>query len=232
VNNRTDGDSMTDEDNKTLIEEMRSVKMLLILQAMATGCQQKHVAAAHVYGACESLKLCTLCTRGFCSLSQLRHRLPCRTKLFIAQATGELCSSPIPNRERIDHESTPQPPAGDGRAGAAGANAADGRAQPRPDGFAIGGGALRRRNRQDRRSWRRGPLPRPEMAGGRDCVPCRLDVFAPPSRRFARLGTRKPARSITRPSRVSTKSSARLGVGPRGYSSRRTQRPCAFASCE
>jgi DNA-binding transcriptional regulator LsrR (DeoR family) len=27
-------------------EELRSVKMLLILQALATGCQQKHIAAA------------------------------------------------------------------------------------------------------------------------------------------------------------------------------------------
>jgi DNA-binding transcriptional regulator LsrR (DeoR family) len=31
---------------KSLVEEMRSIKMLLILQAMALGCQQKHVAAA------------------------------------------------------------------------------------------------------------------------------------------------------------------------------------------
>jgi len=30
----------------TLIEEIRSVKMLLILQALALGCQQKHIAAA------------------------------------------------------------------------------------------------------------------------------------------------------------------------------------------
>lgn len=29
-----------------VVEELRSVKMLLILQAMATGCQQKHIAAA------------------------------------------------------------------------------------------------------------------------------------------------------------------------------------------
>jgi hypothetical protein len=29
-----------------LLEELKSVKMLLILQAMALGCQQKHVAAA------------------------------------------------------------------------------------------------------------------------------------------------------------------------------------------
>jgi hypothetical protein len=27
-------------------DELRSVKMLLILQALATGCQQKHIAAA------------------------------------------------------------------------------------------------------------------------------------------------------------------------------------------
>ena len=31
---------------KSLSDELRSVKMLLILQAMALGCQQKHVAAA------------------------------------------------------------------------------------------------------------------------------------------------------------------------------------------
>lgn len=30
----------------SLTEEMRSVKMLLILHALALGCQQKHVAAA------------------------------------------------------------------------------------------------------------------------------------------------------------------------------------------
>jgi hypothetical protein len=30
----------------SLTEEMRSVKMLLILQALALGCQQKHVAVA------------------------------------------------------------------------------------------------------------------------------------------------------------------------------------------
>lgn len=30
----------------TLADELRSIKMLLILQALATGCQQKHVAAA------------------------------------------------------------------------------------------------------------------------------------------------------------------------------------------
>lgn len=29
-----------------LAENIRSVKMLLILQALATGCQQKHIAAA------------------------------------------------------------------------------------------------------------------------------------------------------------------------------------------
>gem|GEM_PF-1094584 len=29
-----------------LLEELKSVKMLLILQAMALGCQQRHVAAA------------------------------------------------------------------------------------------------------------------------------------------------------------------------------------------
>ena len=31
---------------ETLRDELRSVKMLLILQAMALGCQQKHVATA------------------------------------------------------------------------------------------------------------------------------------------------------------------------------------------
>jgi DNA-binding transcriptional regulator LsrR (DeoR family) len=29
-----------------VLDELRSVKMLLILQALATGCQQKHIAAA------------------------------------------------------------------------------------------------------------------------------------------------------------------------------------------
>jgi DNA-binding NarL/FixJ family response regulator len=33
-------------DNASLAGEMRSVKMLLILQALALGCQQKHIAAA------------------------------------------------------------------------------------------------------------------------------------------------------------------------------------------
>ena len=37
---------MANDDTKTLLEEMQSVKMLLVLQAMASGCQQKHVAAA------------------------------------------------------------------------------------------------------------------------------------------------------------------------------------------
>jgi hypothetical protein len=32
-------------ETETLLQEMQSVKMLLILQAMASGCQQKHVAA-------------------------------------------------------------------------------------------------------------------------------------------------------------------------------------------
>lgn len=33
-------------DDGALASELRSVKMLLILQALAIGCQQKHVAAA------------------------------------------------------------------------------------------------------------------------------------------------------------------------------------------
>jgi DNA-binding transcriptional regulator YdaS (Cro superfamily) len=33
-------------DDDALASELRSVKMLLILQALAIGCQQKHVAAA------------------------------------------------------------------------------------------------------------------------------------------------------------------------------------------
>jgi hypothetical protein len=32
--------------NDALIEEVRAVKMMLILNALALGCQQKHVAAA------------------------------------------------------------------------------------------------------------------------------------------------------------------------------------------
>jgi DNA-binding transcriptional regulator YdaS (Cro superfamily) len=31
---------------QSLVDEMHSVKMLLILQALALGCQQKHIAAA------------------------------------------------------------------------------------------------------------------------------------------------------------------------------------------
>jgi DNA-binding transcriptional regulator LsrR (DeoR family) len=31
---------------ESLAEDMRAVKMLLILQALASGCQQKHIAAA------------------------------------------------------------------------------------------------------------------------------------------------------------------------------------------
>ncbi len=36
---------MTNDDTNALIQEMQSIKMLLILQSMASGCQQKHVAA-------------------------------------------------------------------------------------------------------------------------------------------------------------------------------------------
>jgi hypothetical protein len=34
------------EKSGELLEELRAVKMLLIVQAIASGCQQKHVAAA------------------------------------------------------------------------------------------------------------------------------------------------------------------------------------------
>jgi hypothetical protein len=37
---------MQNEDHISLIAEMQSVKNLLILQALALGCQQKHIAAA------------------------------------------------------------------------------------------------------------------------------------------------------------------------------------------
>ncbi|WP_407176728.1 hypothetical protein [Bradyrhizobium sp. STM 3562] len=37
---------MPGDTENELLEEMRAVKSLLILQAMALGCQQKHVAAA------------------------------------------------------------------------------------------------------------------------------------------------------------------------------------------
>lgn len=37
---------MENSDIDSLMEEMLAVKMLLILQALAIGCQQKHVAAA------------------------------------------------------------------------------------------------------------------------------------------------------------------------------------------
>jgi DNA-binding transcriptional regulator LsrR (DeoR family) len=43
---KPDGGYMANDDTNTLIREIQSVKMLLILQAMASGCQQKHVAAA------------------------------------------------------------------------------------------------------------------------------------------------------------------------------------------
>ena len=36
---------MTNDNTNSLIQEMQSIKMLLILQSMASGCQQKHVAA-------------------------------------------------------------------------------------------------------------------------------------------------------------------------------------------
>ena len=35
-----------DNNGNSLAEELRSVKMLLVLQALASGCQQKHIAAA------------------------------------------------------------------------------------------------------------------------------------------------------------------------------------------
>jgi DNA-binding transcriptional regulator LsrR (DeoR family) len=37
---------MQENANQTLADDIRSVKMLLILQALASGCQQKHIAAA------------------------------------------------------------------------------------------------------------------------------------------------------------------------------------------
>jgi FixJ family two-component response regulator len=37
---------MENEDLKSLIDEIKSVKNLLILQLLAIGCQQKHIAAA------------------------------------------------------------------------------------------------------------------------------------------------------------------------------------------
>jgi DNA-binding transcriptional regulator LsrR (DeoR family) len=38
--------AMENKPGNEVVEELRSVKMLLILQALATGCQQKHIAAA------------------------------------------------------------------------------------------------------------------------------------------------------------------------------------------
>jgi DNA-binding NarL/FixJ family response regulator len=38
--------AMNNKPGNEVVEELRSVKMLLILQALATGCQQKHIAAA------------------------------------------------------------------------------------------------------------------------------------------------------------------------------------------
>jgi hypothetical protein len=37
---------MVPNDNAELLQEIRAVKMMLILNALAQGCQQKHVAAA------------------------------------------------------------------------------------------------------------------------------------------------------------------------------------------
>jgi hypothetical protein len=37
---------MMPNDNAELLEEVRAVKMMLILNALTQGCQQKHVAAA------------------------------------------------------------------------------------------------------------------------------------------------------------------------------------------
>jgi hypothetical protein len=37
---------MVPDNNSELLEEVRAVKMMLILNALALGCQQKHVAAA------------------------------------------------------------------------------------------------------------------------------------------------------------------------------------------
>jgi DNA-binding transcriptional regulator LsrR (DeoR family) len=37
---------MAQNDSNELVEEVRAVKMLLILNALTQGCQQKHVAAA------------------------------------------------------------------------------------------------------------------------------------------------------------------------------------------
>ena len=37
---------MVPNDNSELLDEVRAVKMMLILNALAQGCQQKHVAAA------------------------------------------------------------------------------------------------------------------------------------------------------------------------------------------
>ena len=39
---------MVPNDNAELLQEIRAVKMMLILNALAQGCQQKHVAAALV----------------------------------------------------------------------------------------------------------------------------------------------------------------------------------------
>lgn len=38
--------AMESNSRNEVVDELRSVKMLLILQALATGCQQKHIAAA------------------------------------------------------------------------------------------------------------------------------------------------------------------------------------------
>lgn len=38
--------SIMDNNGNSLADELRAVKMLLVVQALASGCQQKHIAAA------------------------------------------------------------------------------------------------------------------------------------------------------------------------------------------
>ena len=65
-------------DDSALASELRSVKMLMILQALAIGCQQKHVAAA--LGVSEAT-LSRMLPKGFAKkISKIAERRGAETK--------------------------------------------------------------------------------------------------------------------------------------------------------
>jgi DNA-binding NarL/FixJ family response regulator len=68
--------AMDKNSGNEVIDELRSVKMLLILQALATGCQQKHIAAA--LGVSEST-LSRILPKGFAKeIAKIAERLEAR----------------------------------------------------------------------------------------------------------------------------------------------------------